>query len=1069
MARHQHPNRKRLGAALRRFSEAGSIDGRARVLRQYPELLALETDTFLSEIEVDLRRRGVPQEADALARSREFFGRCRQHGIEKASEQDRVNFCHIGTIAYQRYLRKGRKADLDMAINLLEQAYNGYPEEFAQGPACADNLSAAYCSRYEQSGKKSDLDRAIALAEKAVASSRSEPEKSERLINLASALLRRSSLQPSNTDLDRAIDLLVAAERTLPRLEKAWLAAAHNLAGALRQRAKSCGNLDDICKAIELHADAAKAVQRGTPEALLYQGGLANAYWQRFTQTAHLDDLEAAVTIYRIALNDAEPQSPERARLLNNLGVALSTRYDIGFDLSALDESIRCFRESLKVLPPGAPAIAGTLVNLGSYLAARYGHTGKDEDYDEAIQRLSQAEACTEGTELAGILDNQAGARWTRFDLHGGLDDLDAAITLWERALKLQDVTALKFDRQRNLAAALSQRHLRCGFLQDLERAQSLFARSVNMPSANPETELRTALNWGHWAFDRAAASEASATPDYEAWREAARAFEIARAAADRRLQIQITRRHQATWIAQAQSIPPRHAYALFKSGQPERAVEALEAGRSIFLTEALERNRADLEQLARIGKGYLLDRYRAAVTAMQLSELDIKMPDDVLRVSAHNVKRLETSEQLQACIAEIRSIPDFEDFLRPLSFAEVKSAAISAPLVYLVTTSAGGLALIVSEHGVNAIALPCTLRMLQSWLLADTSDGEPSGYLLVTVVNQSGLRGTLGRILPEMGDQLIKPIAEALRDLLHPPPDQKPLVRLVPTGLLTLLPLHAASYVTVQAASSILLDEFTVSYLPSARVCRRRRSAEAQLIPDRALVAVGDPAPLPEGLEPLRYARFEAAAVSAVTPNSFPPLLGEDASAEAVRARWNDADMAHFACHGVFEMSSPLQSALILARDKFTLGQILTELVNGRGPRHVVLSACQTALTEFVRLPEEVIGLPVGLIQAGADTVIGSLWSVNDWSTSLLMAKYAVERCQCTSSAALCKAQIWLRDSSPAELEHFVEELCRLVPPSEADTIQAQVASLTLRPGDGPPPFDDPYYWAGFGCWGAG
>jgi hypothetical protein len=81
----------------------------------------------------------------------------------------------------------------------------------------------------------------------------------------------------------------------------------------------------------------------------------------------------------------------------------------------------------------------------------------------------------------------------------------------------------------------------------------------------------------------------------------------------------------------------PRHAFALVRSGQPERAVEALEAGRSVLLAEALERNRADLEHLRRSGHADLLDRYRTAVTAMQLAEREAPMPDDVAGILAHN------------------------------------------------------------------------------------------------------------------------------------------------------------------------------------------------------------------------------------------------------------------------------------------------------------------------------------------------------------------------------------------------------------------------------------------------
>ena len=56
-------------------------------------------------------------------------------------------------------------------------------------------------------------------------------------------------------------------------------------------------------------------------------------------------------------------------------------------------------------------------------------------------------------------------------------------------------------------------------------------------------------------------------------------------------------------------------------------------------------------------------------------------------------------------------------------------------------------------------------------------------------------------------------------------------------------------------------------------------------------------------------------------------------------------------------------------------------------GTRLVVLSACETALgnNSF----EGVYGLPRGFKQAGVESLLVSLWSVNDRSTSLLMSEF--------------------------------------------------------------------------------
>jgi hypothetical protein len=56
-------------------------------------------------------------------------------------------------------------------------------------------------------------------------------------------------------------------------------------------------------------------------------------------------------------------------------------------------------------------------------------------------------------------------------------------------------------------------------------------------------------------------------------------------------------------------------------------------------------------------------------------------------------------AQRLRETIDGIRAVSGYGNFLRPLSFSDVKGAA-DAPLVYLLATSAGGIALIVTQDG---------------------------------------------------------------------------------------------------------------------------------------------------------------------------------------------------------------------------------------------------------------------------------------------------------------------------------------------------------------------------------
>jgi CHAT domain-containing protein len=95
---------------------------------------------------------------------------------------------------------------------------------------------------------------------------------------------------------------------------------------------------------------------------------------------------------------------------------------------------------------------------------------------------------------------------------------------------------------------------------------------------------------------------------------------------------------------------------------------------------------------------------------------------------------------------------------------------------------------------------------------------------------------------------------------------------------------------------------------------------------------------------------------------------------------------------------------------------QVLTvrELTGRRlSLRLAILSACETGVPG-TRLPDEVIGLPTALMEAG---VVASFWSVADDSTAQLMAHFHRLWRQegLAPPEALCRAQLPLRDAGYA------------------------------------------------------
>ena len=79
------------------------------------------------------------------------------------------------------------------------------------------------------------------------------------------------------------------------------------------------------------------------------------------------------------------------------------------------------------------------------------------------------------------------------------------------------------------------------------------------------------------------------------------------------------------------------------------------------------------------------------------------------------------------------------------------------------------------------------------------------------------------------------------------------------------------------------------------------------------------------------------------------------------------------------------------------------------------MLSACETGLIDPTSISDEYIGLPAGFLFAGSSSVVSSLWTVSDLSTSFLMMKFyeiVLDKNQdIPVPIALKMAQNWLRN----------------------------------------------------------
>lgn len=282
--------------------------------------------------------------------------------------------------------------------------------------------------------------------------------------------------------------------------------------------------------------------------------------------------------------------------------------------------------------------------------------------------------------------------------------------------------------------------------------------------------------------------------------------------------------------------------------------------------------------------------------------------------------------------------------------------------------------------------------------------------------------------------------------------------------------------------------DRFSVSYAPSATVYAWLEERGAAVGRGGGMLLLGDPPFTPadlkamnggavsgagtrsagvgrasvEGLPRLPGSREEVRSLSSLSDGAT-VLLGPDATEqELVELASHDGlrefAIIHLATHALVDDERPEQSALVLSQvglpdalESALAGERIYDglLTAGEIVREwdldcdlVTLSACETGLGKEV-VGEGYIGFAHAFLQAGARSLLVSLWKVEDTATALLMRRFYEDRLgaydddrggsvgvRMSKADALREAKEWLRGYTDAE---------------------------------GYRPYEHPYYWSAF------
>lgn len=349
--------------------------------------------------------------------------------------------------------------------------------------------------------------------------------------------------------------------------------------------------------------------------------------------------------------------------------------------------------------------------------------------------------------------------------------------------------------------------------------------------------------------------------------------------------------------------------------------------------------------------------------------------------------------------------------------------------------------------------------------------------------VKQELLRDAVPRRFQHL-DYTIEPLRQLYHYLIHPiaewlPKNPNERVVFIPQGNLFLVPFAALQN---PKTNQFLIEQHTILVAPSIQIfalvnqqlaVRSGADCWSALIvgnPDMPFIKPDNGQP-PEKLTALPAAEIEAKTIATVLQSHA--LTGSVATKSHVVNQLPTAKIIHLSTHGLLDDVQQLGTpgAIALAPDGndsgfLTARDILEQFTSPEtrlSAELVVLSACSTGLGKITG--DGVVGLSRCFMAAGVSSLVVSLWSVNDLSTTMLMIRFYQElKSSGNVASALRNSQCWLRSVTKEELRDWIESL-----PLESNQKRDLRINLLREIQPSTRPFQSPFYWAAFSALGKG
>ncbi|KAJ7245071.1 CHAT domain-containing protein [Mycena rebaudengoi] len=883
------------------------------------------------------------QQADneALEKAIAYFKEAFEYSSDPEMQSIILN--NLATAYTARFKTMSEPTDLDESIKLMKQTLSLRPSGHSDRGLALSNLATVIQHRFNLTENFDDVEEVVLLCREALTLHPiSDPCRIQTLDHLANGLRSRFEQLETFDDLEEAIQLhqeavdLFGSNTQLNRRQGSPIidsASDHstallNLASAVQVRFMHHGDIKDLDKVVETYRKALDVcVPHNECECT---ENLAGGLQLRFERNGHIKDLEEAITLHKEARKLTPVGHFARSTIAFNLARALRSLFEKRGNKNDLEEAVKLHEEDLTLSPPSHPNRKTSLTSFANTLLTKLEY---DRDFHAPVKQETdgkESQALKKIIELqrealtlfpashagrSDALNNLSNALHVQFTWHRDSQALEESVCLYKEALELRPPPhSRRGGSLAALASVLAARYKHNHSPYDLVDSIFHVQEASEYLYSTPLNRIEYTHVWGQIAAEF---NHFSALSAYQ------KAIDLLPQIAA--LHLDVVSRQSILSVLQASQLASEAAVCAINKQDFSAAVELLEASRSVFWSQAMQ--------------------LQTPISHLEHTHM--------LAMEAEGAKYEELNKDWNATIEAVRQLPNFEDFMQHKKISALSQAAVSGPIIILITRSSICYALIVTQREpVQCILLSQvnteTGKFLASLSLALSRSNIKAAELLAenayrNELIDSKVHELQGRLFggPEgLMDVTSDDIFENLLAELWTSIKTNHPRRLwwCPTGSLSFLPLHAAG-IYGKTETDSLDGSMEELYAIQKRV------------PNGWLTSLGDSSP---------------------------------AMVDAALYHLRESSIVHFACHGAQDLENPLDSSLILSDGPIRVSDIMREGHDSssknmaKGLSLAFLSACETAKGD-TKTPDEAMHLAATLLFAGFRSVVATMWEMID------------------------------------------------------------------------------------------